>query len=174
MGMPAGFTPKLAFGLRATFSLPLLPNLMMRRAATLEGQRSQYKQMFKTDPDSVPELYFRCRIAGVKRPGVQQTWVTLLRRLTGVRGYRPRIYLGDELQRISQPTLVIWGENDFGPASYVREATARIPHGRLRYLEGVGHFPFLTATDETADAILEFLAEPQPADEQIAHAPSIT
>jgi pimeloyl-ACP methyl ester carboxylesterase len=157
VGMPAGFTPDLPLPLRIIFGLPVLPRLLMRRAATMEGQRRQYRQMFNVDPDTVPELYFRTRIAGVERPGAQATWVTLLRRLTGPRGYRPGMYVGDELPHIKQPTLVIFGDGDMVPAEAGREATERIPNGTFAHLEDVGHFPFLEAPLETARLIRNFV-----------------
>src|SRR5688572_18982186 len=79
MGIPAGFTSKLPLPVRVILSMPVLPGLFMRRAATIEDQHKQYEQMFKTDPASLPELYFRARVAGVKRPGAQQTWPTQMR-----------------------------------------------------------------------------------------------
>jgi pimeloyl-ACP methyl ester carboxylesterase len=91
------------------------------------GQHKQYEQMFKADPASLPELYFRARVAGVKRPGAQQTWPTLMRRLTGVRGNRPGTYLGAELTHVTQPTLVIYGEHDWTPDE-VRAAAERMPN----------------------------------------------
>ena len=95
--MPVGLTPHLPLPLRVIFGTPGLPDLFMRRAATIEGQRKQYEQMFKIDPDSLPALYLRARVAGVKRPSAQKTWATLLRRITRLRGYRPGMYLGGEL-----------------------------------------------------------------------------
>ena len=158
MGMATGLTPQLPLPVRVIFNAPLLPDLFMRRAATIEGQHKQYEQMLKVDPDSVPALYFRARVAGVKRPGAQKTWATLMRRLTRLRGYRPGMYLGDELSRISQPTLMIWGEHDWVPVEEARAAAARMPNASVHYLAGVGHFPFLQATEETAGVIREFVA----------------
>jgi pimeloyl-ACP methyl ester carboxylesterase len=161
MGIPAGFTPKLPLPVRVIFNMPVLPGLFMRRAATIEGQHKQYEQMFKTDPASLPELYFRTRVAGVKRPGAQQTWPTLMRRLTGVRGNRPGTYLGAELAHVTQPTLVIYGEHDWTPDE-VRAAAERMPNASVHFLPGVGHFPFLQASEETARAVREFVAANAP------------
>ena len=154
--------PTLPLPMRVIFNAPVLPGLFMRRAATVEGQHKQYAQMFKTDPDSLPELYFRARVAGVMRPGAQQTWVTMARRLTGLRGYRTGMYLGDELSPISQPALVICGDHDMAPIEKVRAAAGRMPEARVHYLPGVGHFPFLQATEEIASVVREFVAANAP------------
>src|SRR5262245_17896030 len=139
VGYPVGFVSTAPLGLRISCAVPALARKMMRDAATVEGQRAQYRRMFKIDPDTVPSAYLEARAASVRRPGVQETWVTLLRRIAGLRGIRPEADLGDDLPRLRQPTLVVWGENDMAPAERGREAASRIPHCRFEFLPGVGH-----------------------------------
>ncbi|MCK9518043.1 MAG: alpha/beta hydrolase [Dehalococcoidia bacterium] len=126
---------------------------------TMEAQKSQYRDMFQTDPTIVPELFFETRIAGLRLPSEQGTWATLLPRLATLEGLRPEIYLGDELPSIQAPTLVMWGENDLTAAAAGAAVATQIPGGRFAYLEGVGHFPFLEVPELTADHILEFVRE---------------
>jgi pimeloyl-ACP methyl ester carboxylesterase len=73
------------------------------------------------------------------------------------------MYLGDELSRISQPTLMVWSEHDCVPVEEARTAAARMPNGSVHYLPGVGHFPFLQAAEETARIAREFVARNAPA-----------
>ena len=65
-----------------------------------------------------------------------------------------------DLRKVSQPTLVLQCTNDaIAPVSvgeYVRDA---LPDGRLVMLEATGHCPHLSAPDETAAAIAEFLGD---------------
>ncbi len=74
-------------------------------------------------------------------------------RLTGIgRDFR------DSLDRISQPTLVIHGEQDsLIPVQKARELAARLPDAELVILPGAGHVPTLTRPFEVADAIAAFL-----------------
>jgi pimeloyl-ACP methyl ester carboxylesterase len=80
----------------------------------------------------------------------------LILRLTGLRGNRPGTYLGAELSHITQPTLVIYGEHDWTPDE-ISAAAERMPNVAVLRLAGVGHFPFLQATEQTARAVREFV-----------------
>lgn len=65
----------------------------------------------------------------------------------------------DALPRISAPTLVVHGTADaVVPAENGRILAARIPGARLRLLPGRGHLFFHEAPEESAAAVLEFLA----------------
>ncbi len=67
--------------------------------------------------------------------------------------------LTPELGRITAPTLVIAGEQDFicGPAS-ARELSARIPDSRLVLLAGAGHWVFFEEGERFAASVRQFLS----------------
>lgn len=159
VGMPLGLSSKVALPLRIISAFPPLARKLMKDAGTLEGQKKQYKQMFKIDPATVPELYFETRLAGVLLPGVQETWAMLLHRLCGLRGIRPEVVVGGELPRLTQPTLVVWGEHDMAPIEAGRGAVARMPNGRFVVIEGGGHFPFLEQPERCARMVVPFVRE---------------
>ncbi len=161
VGYPLGLTRSAPVGLRIIALIPALARRFMKSAgAEVDSQKKQYRRMFHIDPDTVPELYFQTRLAGVRLPGVQDTWATLLHRLAALRGLRAEVYLGDEVSRLSQPTLIIWGEHDMAPASKGHEIANRIPNATFVCLEGIGHFPFLEVPAKTADLIADFLRPP--------------
>ena len=63
-----------------------------------------------------------------------------------------------ELSRITQPTLVIHGDQDkIVPLERAKELAAAIPSAELLVLEGAGHVPTLTRPGQVADAIASFL-----------------
>ena len=159
VGMPVGVSRSASVPLRLMCGVPGAAKLLMRRAATMKGQRTQYEHEFHIDPDTVPDLYFRTRIAGVRRPGAQDTFALALRRLGGLRGIRPEAYLGDEMRRLPHPTLFVWGEKDgMAPIDDARAISDAMPDGTFVVLDGIGHFPFLEAPDETGRLISEFVA----------------
>jgi len=158
-GYAVGTSREIPLALRIIGGVPGMSRLFMRGRGTLEAQKSQYREMFHIDPETVPELYFATRIAGIGLPSERGTWATLLRRISGLRGLRPAMYLGDDLPRLRVPTLVLWGEKDMAPAAEGRALAARIPGARCEVLPGVGHFPFLEVPERTADLIAEFLHE---------------
>ena len=66
--------------------------------------------------------------------------------------------LRPELAKITAPTLVITGQEDFitGPSS-AREIAAEIADAETVLLPGVGHFIFVEAPEAFRDAVLSFL-----------------
>jgi pimeloyl-ACP methyl ester carboxylesterase len=159
VGMTVGVSRAASWPLRILCGVPGAAAMLLKRTATLEGQKAQYRHEFHVDPDTVPELYLRARAAGVRRPGAAATFALLLRRVGGLRGIRPDGYLGDDLPRLRCPVLFVWGEkDDLAPITDGQAASARIPDSRFVILPGIGHFPFLEAPRETARLIREFLA----------------
>jgi len=151
VGLAAGAIPEIPDSLKAIVNNPELAVEFMKGRDSMEAQKSQYREMFHTDPTMFPDLYFETRISGLRLPSEQGTWASLLPRLGS-----PEVYLGDDLPQIKSPTLVIWGENDMTPAEVGRSIAARIPGGRFEYMAGVGHFPFLEAPDRCARLIGDF------------------
>jgi pimeloyl-ACP methyl ester carboxylesterase len=114
--------------------------------------------MFGMDPETIPEPYLRSRVAGVSIPATQDTWAVLMRRIAGLRGIRPGMYLGEELADLTVPTLVLWGEHDMAPLEEGRRESARIAQAQFVAMTGRGHHPFLEAPEETARLIRDFIA----------------
>lgn len=65
----------------------------------------------------------------------------------------------DDVERILQPTLVIWGDRDRLVAFAEVPAWAkRLREGKLVVIKGCGHMPIIERPEETHVAILDFLA----------------
>ncbi|NBD32872.1 MAG: alpha/beta fold hydrolase [Cyanobacteria bacterium] len=63
-----------------------------------------------------------------------------------------------QLQEISHPTLVIWGENDpFQKPQYAEKLTAAIPNSQLVWINGVGHWLIDEKPDEVGTHLMNFL-----------------
>lgn len=70
----------------------------------------------------------------------------------------------DRLDRITAPTLVIAGREDFVfPPECQRELAAAIPHARLHLVEHAGHNPYEEQTEEVLQAVTEFIRVTPPA-----------
>lgn len=162
VGMPLGMFSNAPLPLRLASSVPGLSARFMRTRGSMKAQRAQYRQMFKMDPDTIPEPYLESRVAGVSIPATQDTWAVLLRRIFGLRGVRPGMYLGEELATIDLPTLVLWGEHDMAPLDEGRRETARIARAQFVAMMGLGHHPFLEAPEQTAQLIREFVRSTAP------------
>ncbi len=158
VGMPVGMSSSAPLPLRVIAGVPGLSSRFMKTRGSIKAQRAQYKEMFKMDPDTIPVPYIESRVAGVSIPATQDTWAVLLRRIAGLGGIRPGMYLGEELAKVDVPTLVLWGEHDMAPLEEGRRESARIARAQFVAMMGLGHHPFLEAPEETARLIREFMA----------------
>jgi len=66
--------------------------------------------------------------------------------------------LGEELNQIKQPTLLIWGNNDtITPPFVAREFNRLIPNSELYFIDKCGHAPMMEVTDEFNVILHKFL-----------------
>lgn len=90
----------------------------------------------------------------VRRPGN--------RRATSLRfaWYRQQGGRNLPVENITQPTLVLWGDEDtLIPVEVGRAMHARLPNSFLKVFEGVGHLPMEESPSKTTAAVAEFLAQ---------------
>jgi pimeloyl-ACP methyl ester carboxylesterase len=68
--------------------------------------------------------------------------------------------LGEELNQIKQPTLLIWGNNDTVTPPFVgREFHRLIPNSELHFIDKCGHAPMMEAEDEFNEILHKFLTK---------------
>ena len=66
--------------------------------------------------------------------------------------------LGEELNQIKQPTLLIWGNNDnITPPFVAREFNKLIPNCELHFIDKCGHAPMMEVPDEFNIILHKFL-----------------
>jgi pimeloyl-ACP methyl ester carboxylesterase len=66
--------------------------------------------------------------------------------------------LGEELNQIKQPTLLIWGNNDtITPPFVAREFNRLIPNSELYFIDKCGHAPMMEVPDEFNNILHKFL-----------------
>lgn len=66
--------------------------------------------------------------------------------------------LGEELNQIKQPTLLVWGNNDtITPPFVAREFNRLIPNSELHFIDKCGHAPMMEVPDEFNVILHKFL-----------------
>ncbi|HEY8387216.1 MAG TPA: alpha/beta hydrolase [Parasegetibacter sp.] len=66
--------------------------------------------------------------------------------------------LGEELNQIKQPTLLVWGNNDtITPPFVAREFHRLIPNSELHFIDKCGHAPMMEVPDEFNEILNKFL-----------------
>ena len=67
--------------------------------------------------------------------------------------------LGEELNQIQQPTLLIWGKNDIVTPPFVAEEFKKlIPNSQLHFIDKCGHAPMMEVPTEFNTILENFLA----------------
>lgn len=68
--------------------------------------------------------------------------------------------LGEELNQIKQPTLLVWGNNDTITPPFVgREFNKLIPNSELYFIDRCGHAPMMEVPDEFNRILQKFLTK---------------
>jgi 2-hydroxy-6-oxonona-2,4-dienedioate hydrolase len=68
--------------------------------------------------------------------------------------------LGEELNQIKQPTLLIWGNNDVVTPPFVaREFNKMIPNSELYFVDKCGHAPMMEVPAEFNEILAKFLTK---------------
>ena len=68
--------------------------------------------------------------------------------------------LGEELNEIKQPTLLVWGNNDTITPPFVgREFNRLIPNSELHFIDTCGHAPMMEVPDEFNKILHQFLTK---------------
>lgn len=71
-----------------------------------------------------------------------------------------RSNLGEELNRIKQPTLLIWGNNDTITPPFVgKEFNRLIPNSELYFIDKCGHAPMMEVPNEFNEILNSFLTK---------------
>lgn len=125
-------------------TVPLLGRLLMRLMPPSPGQVDRFAAMVGADLSGLPELR-DLLVAAQKLPGAGARTRELLRSLAGVRGPRDGVELTEtQLEQLSQPVQLIWGERDpFGAPEDGARVAAAIPEADFNILPGAGHVPWV-------------------------------
>jgi pimeloyl-ACP methyl ester carboxylesterase len=110
------------------------------------------------------EEFFEMLAASQELPGYATAWSTLVERCLTLRGAVPDVRLGmEELRRVRQRTLFVWGEGDaFGGPEIGERAARLMPRAEIEAVPG-GHLPWLDEPEVCAEAVSRLLRSRVPA-----------
>ncbi|MGH9879886.1 MAG: alpha/beta fold hydrolase, partial [Pyrinomonadaceae bacterium] len=123
-----------------------------------ESTRELFRRILVADLTKVPPVYLQCAYLSRVIPGADLSWLTMLEQLVTLQGLREKYLISDELPRIKQPVLFLWGKSDwFAPPSVGEHACRLLPNARIEVLENAGHLPWLDQPERSADLVVQFL-----------------
>lgn len=166
-GAPAGFDKHIPLFLRLwgnQITGPLMTRLGITVPPNAEALRKRvFATLLVAHPERVPLDVLKVVRAGMTSiPGAALTSYTILRTVTNLRGWRPRLMMRDDMAHLPVPTLFLWGDADaFAPPSSGRDMAARMPDARIEVISDAGHLPYLDRPSAVADAIMNFFGHPE-------------
>lgn len=119
--------------------------------------------MLKTnfyDGARIPPEWVELRYQVFALPGRERAILELGQTNFNLRGVRPEVYrpILENLDRIEQETLIIWGENDrIIPVKHAEVAASRIPKNKLYLFPKCGHHPYLEYPNKFNELVVNFL-----------------
>ena len=110
------------------------------------------RRMLSSRPGLIPSVP-----RGKKRkPSFDRGMAMRIMRATGWNGLPS--FRREELSRISQPVLLLWGEKDaIVPLSIAKRLMGNLRRAQLKTVSGGGHMPFLENPTEFTEKLSEFL-----------------
>ena len=126
----------------------------------LEGLRFQGSR--PEDIDKMPQVLSEAAFHFFRLPTYLSTYQSFTSATMTVRGAKHKYQLGaDQVRRIQQPVLLLWGDNDpFGNFGVGEKMLEVMPHAKLLRMRA-GHLPFLDNPASCGEAIREFLHRTQ-------------
>lgn len=155
--------PALILDTSAPFPFRLLSvrglNRMLIRMLPSSDGRDELRQMGDDEAaEEAPPEYLALLEACDGPDPYWPATLSLLEAAIRLRGARVPL-TEEELARVEQPTLFVWGDNDpFGSPRIGEEAVSVMPDARLVPVSG-GHIPWVSQPKALADPILQHLRE---------------
>jgi pimeloyl-ACP methyl ester carboxylesterase len=139
-------------------SVPPVGRLMMRMSPPSPQQVERFAAMAGEDFSALPEMK-DLLVEMQKLPGVRPALLELLHAVIRLRGPRPELVLtARQLEQITQPVQLIWGERDpFGPPEVGEQAAALIPDAQFHLIPGAGHVPWVAHAGPVGEFVVPFL-----------------
>ena len=104
------------------------------------------------------DVYYRL----FRQPGSPQFLLRVIRMLVDINGAKEEVLspVMENLHRIKNPTLIIWGEDDrVFPLTHATYGKEKIPASQLYVMKQCGHIPNFERSAEFNRVVLDFLAE---------------
>ena len=152
----AGFGYETIWTLR-WMSLPVIGKLMS--FPTRMGVKIFF-QLAVRNPAVITEELIAIYYEHFNRPGQQAFMLRLIRSIIGIKGIQREILAPvlENLQKVIQPTLIIWGEHDrVLPLTHAYYGKEKIKGSELRIFPDCGHIPFFEQPDAFNGVVLDFL-----------------
>ena len=157
LGCPAFILDTSAPAAMRLLSVPYLGRLLLKLQPADERGARQMWTLVRADLDALSPEFIDATAALLRVPSIGLGYRTLLENMLRIVGPQPYAISADDLVRVRQPTLFVWGTRDpFGGAAVGRRAASLMPDARIEVVPE-GHLPWLDDPGRTARLVAEHL-----------------
>ncbi len=159
IGAPAGIDEAVPFPLRL-FAIPGVNSWLTTALSAFrdDDEPPEAPSFLVAQPERIPHDILVLWDLAARLPGVQQSFQSLLEEVLTLRGFNSAYYLRGELDKVTVPTLFIWGEKDgFAPPQSGQEAAEMMANARIEVIPDVAHMPWTEEPELSAELISAFL-----------------
>ena len=140
-GFPAGLRRKAPLPFRL-LALPGLARLALGNPNPKASRKFMRDGLAVAHPELLPDELIDCDVSNTQRH--LKSFVSLVKRISGIGGLRPQWLLGDSWRRMPDGTTILWGDNEPWATpqwgmTMLAELDAEI---RIVPIPGAGHLPW--------------------------------
>jgi pimeloyl-ACP methyl ester carboxylesterase len=160
-GAPAGLKNVTPFFMRL-LGVRILNSFIMKVLAkpSIEGTKNAFRQIITPNVDKLPDELFECCYLGGLLPGIDFSWRTLLETVFAIHGngFNKKYDITNDIKRIHNPTLFIWGEEDvFAPPAVGEMTVNKMQSAEIKVIQNAGHQPWWDDPEKCLDLIIDFI-----------------
>lgn len=153
-----GFRPDAAMRLLSVPGLGRLLFALPSPSPQVTGKGLANADARLLDHPEIVETYHAAR----RLPGYGRAAAAIFRSSLQIGGAARRtlVLTDEELARIAQPVLFVWGDREpYGQPELAHRAAGVMPNARVKVVDDGWHHPWLADASGVADLLLSFLAE---------------
>lgn len=156
VGAPAGLDRKLPLFIRLWGNALTGPFINKMKITDPEILRKRvFASLLVAHPEAVPRDFLEIAVDAAAIPGTDGAAYTMLRTVTTLGGWVPRLMMRDDMAKLSVPTLFLWGDADaFAPPSSGQDMAVKMPDARIEIIPGAGHLPHVDQPDNVARLLI--------------------
>lgn len=144
-------------------SIPGLNNLLYKLIMPKKPDKSLRNLSFMGHPSEtlrkLPSEFADCYYYFQQLPNYKFSSLSLMQRINCLHGPSPDVLLHkEELNRVKQPTIFLWGTNDpFGSVEIGRKIASCFQQPEFHAIQSAGHLPWLDKPEECGSLVMKFI-----------------
>ena len=160
LGAPAGLDLKIPFFL-CLLGVRGINNFLWATVAkpSFNGTRKLYEMLLVADANKLSDEYIDCGFLSSILPAYKLGWLTLLENISTMRGFRKNYFIGNEMHRVTNSTLFLWGDKDaFQQTTEGEKISKTMKSSKFITVKNAGHLPWLDNPEFCASEMTKFLS----------------